>query len=203
MKLTAFSHPIVNKAYKRLTPLIGSKKTASYFTLTLSLFTLSFFGIFAIRPTLVTAISLIKQVSDLKKLYTDYENKIGNLIRAQGEYEKIRGELPLIDAALPANSSFGSLAKIIEKFASQENFTINQFQIDPVPVSNPPSSGKLYDYEFTLVGTGRYSSLSSFLSHLINWKRIINIKSLEFAQAGGTTSAQIRLSLKASTYYEP
>lgn len=203
MKLTAFSHPIVNKAYKRLTPLIGSKKTASYFTLTLSLFTLSFFGIFAIRPTLITAISLIKKVSDLRKLYTDYENKIGNLIRAQGEYEKIREELPLIDAALPSNSSFSGLAKTIEKFAAQENFTINQFQIDPVPISNPPSSGKLYDYEFTLVGSGRYSSLSSFLSHLTNWKRIVNIKSLEFTQAGGTASGQIRLSLKASTYYEP
>jgi len=203
MKLTAFSHPLVNKAYKRLTPLIGSKKTASYFTLTLSLFTLSFFGIFAIRPTLVTAISLVRQVSDLRKLYTDYENKIGNLIRGQAEYEKIRGELPLIDEALPSNSSFATVAKAIEKFASQENFTINQFQIDPVPISNPTPAGKLYDYEFTLAGTGRYSALSSFLNHLINWRRIVNIKSLEFTQAGGTSSAQIKLSLKAAVYYEP
>lgn len=203
MKLTTFSSPLINKAYKRFTPIIGSKKTASYFTLTISLFTLSVFGLFAIRPTLITAISLMKQVSDLRRLYVDYENKIGSLIRAQSEYEQIRGDIPLIDVALPGNAYFSKLAIAVEKFAKQENFNINQFQIDPVPISNPPATGKLYDYGFTLVGTGSYSSISSFLNHLVNWQRIINIKSLEFAQTGGTASATLRLSLKAGTFYEP
>lgn len=203
MKLTIFSHPIVNSAYKRITPLMRSKKTASYFSLTISLFTLSFFGLFAIRPTLITAISLMKKVADLQTLYVDYENKINGLIRAQTEYEQIRDDLPLMDAALPGNSAFSKLAKTIEKFAAQENFTINQFQIDPVPISNPTTTGKLYDYGFTLVGTGRYPSISSFLNHIVNWQRIVSIKSLEFAQTGGTASATIRLSVKANTYYEP
>lgn len=203
MKLTIFSNPIVNKAYKRITPLMESKKTASYFTFTLSLFTLSFFGLFAIRPTLITAISLMKQVSDLRKLYNDDENKIGSIIRAQGEYEQIRDSLPFIDGAIPTNSSFGKLAKTIEKFAAQENITINQFQIDPVPISNPNPTSKLYNYGFSLVGTGKYPSISLFLNHLINWKRIVNLQSLEFTQSGGTTSAILRLSLKATTFYEP
>lgn len=203
MKLTAFSHPIVNKAYKQITPLIKSGKTASYFTLTISLFTLSFFGIFAIRPTLITAISLMKQVSDLKQLYIDYENKIGSLLRAQAEYAQIRDDIPLIDRALPTSSSFSKLAKTIEKFAARENFVINQFQIDPVPVSNPPVSGKLYEYGFALVGTGTYPSISAFLNHLVNWRRVVNLKSLDFTQVGGSESATIRLSVKASTYYEP
>lgn len=203
MRLTAFSHPVVNRVYRKITPLIGNKKTASYFTLTLSLFTLSFFGIFAIRPTLITAISLIKKVSDLKGLYTDYENKIGDLIRAQNEYEKIRNDISNIDFALPPNSAFSKLAKTVEKYAIQENFTINQFQIDPVPVSNIQTPGKLYDYGFTLVGTGNYNSISAFLNHLVNWKRIVEIDTLEFSQTGGTASGTLRLSLKAKTYYEP
>lgn len=200
MRLTLFSHPIVKRI---TTPIMSSKKTASYFTLTLSLFTLSFFGLFAIRPTLITAISLMKQVSDLRKLYIDYENKIGTLIRAQTEYEQIRDDIQLVDKALPINSSFSKLAITIEKFANQEDFTINQFQIDPVPISNPSTTGKLYDFGFTLVGTGKYPSVSSFLNHIVNWKRIVNIKSLEFAQTGGTSSATLRLSLKATTHYEP
>ncbi len=203
MKLTLFARPIVNKAYKKLSPIISSKKTASYFSLTLSLFTLSFFGLFAVRPTLITAVSLIKKVSDLRQLYIDYENKIGSLIRAQTEYEQVRDDLFLIDEALPTNSSFSKLAKTVEKYAVQENFLINQFQIDPVPISNPSPAGKLYDFGFTLVGTGNYTSISSFLNHLVNTRRIVNIKSLEFAQAGGTASSMLRLSLKASTYYEP
>lgn len=203
MKLTSFSIPLVNKTYKKITPFIESKKAASYFALSLSLFTLSFFGIFAIRPTLITAISLTKQVADLRILYLNYENKIGSLIRAQGEYEQIRNDIHLIDESLPDNPAFSKLAQTIEKFAKQENFTINQLQIDPLPISMTQPKGKLYEYGFTLVGIGKYSSISSFLNHLVNWKRIINIKSLEFAQTGGTSSATLRLSMKATTFYEP
>ncbi len=180
-----------------------SKKAASYFALTLSLFTLSFFGIFAIRPTLITAISLTKQVSDLRILYLDYENKIGSLIRAQGEYEKIRNDVHLVDESLPDNPAFSNLAKTVEKFANQENFLISQLQIDPLPISMTQPKGKLYEYGFTLVGVGKYSSISSFLNHIVNWKRIISIKSLEFAQTGGTSSGTLRLSMKATTFYEP
>lgn len=182
---------------------MSSKKTASYFTLTLSLLTLSFFGLFAIRPTLVTAISLIKKVSDLRKLYVDYEDKIGSLIRAQSAYEQIRNDIHLFDKALPTNPSFSKLARAIEKFASQEDFVINQFQIDPVPISAPGATGKLYDYGFVLVGTGKYSVISAFLNHLANWQRIVNIKSLEFTQTAGTSSATLRVSVKATAYYEP
>ena len=203
MKLTSFSIPLVNKTYKKITPFMESKKTASYFALSLSLFTLSFFGIFAIRPTLITAISLTKQVSDLRILYLQYENKIGSLIRAQGEYEQIRNDVHLIDESLPDNPAFSKLAQTIEKFAKQESFTINQLQIDPLPISMTQPKGKLYEYGFTLVGIGKYSSISSFLNHIVNWKRIINIKSMEFAQTGGTSSATLRLSMKATTFYEP
>ncbi len=203
MRLTAYSHTIVNKAYKQITPFLASKKTVSYFALTLSLVTLSFFGIFAIRPTLITAFSLMKQVTDLRKLYVDYENKIGSLIRAQSEYEQIRNDIPSINASLPTDSAFSKLAKTIEKFATQETFAINQFQIDAAPISNPASTGKIYSYGFTLVGTGKYTSVSAFLSHIVNWKRIVSIKSLEFVQIGSSASAAIRLSLKGTTYYEP
>lgn len=203
MKLTIFSHSNFNKAFKQITPIIENKKTASYFTLTISLFTLSFFGLFAVRPTLITAVSLMKQVSDLRKLYNDDENKIGSLIRGQSEYEKIRNDIKLIHTSLPTNSEFSKLAKTIEKFALQEDFSISSFQIDPVPISNTGQNGKLYDYGFSLVGIGKYSAVSSFLNHITNWKRIVNINSLEYTQTEGTTSAILRLSLKATTYYEP
>lgn len=202
-KFSNIHKPLFNRAYKHISPIIQSKKAASYFTLTLSLFTLSFFGIFAIRPTLITAITLTKKVTDLKRLYAEYEDKIGNLIRAQSEYEQIRNDIVNIEKALPINAHFSKLAKSLEKFAQREDFSISQLQIENVPISNPLTTGKLYNFGFSLVGVGTYSSVASFLSHIINWQRIVNIKSLEFAQAGGTTSATIRLTLKAITFYEP
>lgn len=195
-------YPLIHRAYRRFTDFPKSKKAASYFTLTISLISLSFFGLFAIRPTLVTAISLIKNIQDLKKLYTDYETKIGSVVRANTELEQIRSSLPLIDAALPANASFSKLTQAIEKFAQRENFTIIQLQIESAPISTLPPGSKTYSLGFNLVGTGSYPAISAFLSHLINWKRIVRINSLEFIQEGGT-DGNLRLSLKATTYYEP
>lgn len=195
---------ILRKTSKRLPSInIKSKKTASYLTITLSFLSLSLFGLFAIRPTLLTAISLTKSVADLQKLNIDYENKIGNLIRAQGEFEKIRNDLPSIDAALPANASFAKLAQSIERYAKREDVAINQFQIDSVSISTLSASTTMSNFGFSLVGLGEYESLNNFLSHLVNWKRIITLKSLDFNQEGGSSSAILRLTVKGTAYYEP
>lgn len=203
MRQPTFYHPVLHRTYNKIAGLTKNKKSASYLTLTLSLLSLSFFGLFAIRPTLITAITLFKGVSDLQKLNVEYEAKIGSLIQGQSEYEQIRGSLPLLDAAIPANANFSKLARSIEDFAQRENFNINQMQIDSTSISQLPSDGKLHDFGFNLIGTGKYSAISSFISHLLNWKRIININSMELTQEGSTLSGTLRLSLKAAVYYEP
>lgn len=205
MKAIPFQYAQFQQAYKKFQRKIDlkNKKTASYFTITFTFIVLSFFGIFAIKPTLTTATSLIKNVDDLKKINIDYENKISSLIAAQAEYEKIRDDLPLIESAMPNNANFSKLAKTLERFAYQENIYISQLQIDSVPISTPSSKNKMEQYGFGIVVSGEYSSLTSFISHLINWRRIVTIKTLDFTQEGGTASAAIRLTLKGITYYEP
>lgn len=203
MRQPTLYHPILHRAYGKIAGITKSKRSASYLTLTLSFISLSFFGLFAIRPTLITAISLFKGVGDLQKLNLEYENKIGNLIKAQSEYEQIRGDLLLVDAAIPTNASFSKLAMSIENFAQRENLIINQMQIDSVSISQLQSTGKLYDFGFNLIGTGKYNAVTAFIAHLLNWKRIININSLELTQEGATTSGTLRMSLKAAAYYEP
>lgn len=191
-------------AYKRFSPIVKSKRTVSYFTITLTLFSLSFFGLLAIRPTLITAVSLLKSVSDLRKLNIEYENKIGTIVRAQSEYEQIRDELPLVEAALPKTASFHTLAKSLENFAQNTNVNLSQLQIDSVSISKLPPTGKLNEFDFSLTASGDYSSVSSFLQTILNSARIVTIDSLDFVREGAaTTSGNLKITLKASAYYEP
>ncbi|MCL4339069.1 type 4a pilus biogenesis protein PilO [Patescibacteria group bacterium] len=203
VKRPTFYHPTFGAAYQRFMPIIKSKKSKSYLTLTLTFISLSIFGLFAIRPTLITAISLYKDVGDLQALNIQYENKIGSLIRAQSSYEQIRDDLPLIDAAIPTNTDFSKLARSIENFANKENLIINQMQIDNVSISHLPSTGRLSNYGFNMIATGDFNSITNFLTHLINWRRIVNISSLELSHEGGTQSANLRMQIRAITYYEP
>jgi Tfp pilus assembly protein PilO len=95
------------------------------------------------------------------------------------------------------------MAMTIERFAERENVIINQLQIDSVFISQLPSTGKLNNFGFSMIGIGNYLSLTSFISHLLNHQRIIKIDSLEFAKEGGTVSSTLRMNLKGTTYYEP
>lgn len=192
-----------SRVYKRFTPLINNKNTKSYLAVTLSLFSLSFFGLFAIRPTLITAVSLNKSVADLKKLNVEYENKISSIILAQTQYEEIRNSIPLVDSALPQDASFNQLANALEDFATRSNIILKQVQIDKAPVSLLPPSGKVTAMSFSLLATGSYPSISDYFQHLLNWKRLITIDKFELAKEGSTQSATLRLSLKGNTYYEP
>lgn len=199
----SYNRSIINRMHRRIIPFINNKKSASYFTLTLSLFSLSFFGLFAIRPTIITAISLFKSVSDLKRLNLDYENKISSLVRGQAEYEQIRENIPLVETAIPSTSSFHKLISALENFAARSDLTINQLQVESVPVSKQPASGKLQKFGFSLITIGTYPNISSYLSHLLNWKRLVTINTLDFAGEGSTQSGILRVTIKGQAYYEP
>ena len=195
----------LRRAYKRFSPIIEKKRSASYLTITLTLFSLSFFGLFAIRPTLITATSLIKSVSELRTLDGEYEKKISNVIQAQSEYEQIRDAVPLIETALPSNPSSSKLAISLERFTKDTSIKINQLQIDGAAISTPSATLKLETYGFTLVGTGDFQSIFSFLTRIINWRRLVKINSFELSSDGkvGSESASLRMIMKAVIYYEP
>lgn len=200
--LPSFRRTITN-AYKKPPVRERGKKNASYFTITFSLFALSFFGMLAIRPTLITVFSLRKSVTELKKLNIEYENKISSVVRAQSEYEQIRDAIPLIEDAIPQKATFNKLAQALEDFANRSAITINQLQIDNVPISQQTGGNKLQIYNFSLIAIGDYPSLFSYTTHLLNFKRIINITTLDLSQEGSTVSGNLRLTLKGSTYYGP
>ena len=88
----------------RFKPFIADKKKNTYLTAILSLLTMSFFGVFAIKPTITTAVSLTRDIGDLQALNEQYEQKITTIIKGQSEYEKIRDDIPLINMTLPTTS---------------------------------------------------------------------------------------------------
>ena len=200
---TALNKTLLLRANKKFLPRIKNKKAASYLTITLSLMAFSFFGLFALRPTLITAVSLIKSVSDLKALNTEYENKIAGIIKAQSEYEQMRGDLPLLSTALPDNAYFDQVASVFEKLAQTSNVTVAQIQMDSTSVSKAKSRGMIEKFGFVVIGTGDYPSISSYINHILNWRRIITLSTLEFVHDGSTTSGNLRVTLRGNAYYEP
>ena len=70
----------------------------------LSIFTVIFFAVFAIRPTLLTIADLIKEIEDKEDLIVQLDRKIASLSSAETEYRKFYYQLGLLDEAIPKHS---------------------------------------------------------------------------------------------------
>ena len=115
----------------------------------------------------------------------------------------MRGDLPLLSTALPDNAYFDQVASVFEKLAQTSNVTVAQIQMDSTSVSKAKSRGMMEKFGFVVIGTGDYPSISSYINHILNWRRIITLSSLEFVHDGSTTSGNLRVTLRGNAYYEP
>ena len=120
------------KYYQKLEPAFKNRKTQAYLMAVLSLMTISFFGFFAIRPTLKTIAVLQRQIIDRKTLNEKLDEKINALILAQDEYRLIEADLPLIYTLLPEKPEFPLLMRLLENLTIQNSATISGIQFDPI-----------------------------------------------------------------------
>lgn len=194
--------PALTDAYKRVKPLTTEKNTA-YLMAIFSFLTLSFFGLFAIRPTILTAFTLYKEIQDLKVLNQQYEDKITNVVVAQSEYERIRNDIPLIYETLPETPQFPKLISTIENLATSSSLILEDMQIDPQPIAPLLNTKELTDYSVQLRLSGEYQNAYTFLSNLVNNQRLISIKSLDLKTEESTSSGELTVNFMLQSYYEP
>lgn len=186
----------------RIKRMLENKKRNTYFTAILSLLTLSFFGLFAIKPTLTTAVKLNREIQELRDLNAKYEEKITNIVKAQSAYENIREDIPLFFMTLPDNPEFTSLIMTHEKIATASNMSLEQMALDPVPISKEKRTGVLNSFDINLLLSGNYIDLSSFLDHFLKSQRLVNIDQLNLDQKNSTADGILRTQIKSKSYYE-
>jgi len=194
--------PSVSDAYKRVKPL-ATDKNKGYFMIILSLLTLSIFGAFAIRPTVLTAFTLYKEIQDLKEINQKYENKITDVVKAQSEYEKIRDDIPLIYETLPKDPKFPLLISTFEDIAASSSLSLIDMTVDPQPVVPITGVLRLTDFNIKMKLSGDYGNAYKFLSSLLNSQRIVTIEKMDMATDEGTSSGELKIDLTAKSYYEP
>ncbi len=188
--------------YQRLSKRLDDKRSASYISAIFSLLTLSFFGLFAIKPTLTTAVTLSRDIQDLRQLNARYEDKITNIVKAQSEYEKIRDDIPLFFETLPDNPAFTQLIVSHEQLVKNTGVELTQFKMEGLPISKSKEKGKLIPFAMSIGILGTYPEITSYVNQLLRIQRIVGIDDLLLSQNLATSEGKIKVSLKARSYYE-
>ena len=205
------------KYYQKLEPAFKNRKTQAYLMAVLSLMTISFFGFFAIRPTLKTIAVLQRQIIDRKTLNEKLDEKINALILAQDEYRLIEADLPLIYTLLPEKPEFPLLMRLLENLTIQTSATISGIQFDPIVLyeKSPPETETATETKdtaadetipmfFTLSFQGKYQNLINLLDQLTRLERLITINSVDLSVAKlADEMSELKLGIQSRSYYYP
>lgn len=178
-----------------------TKKARAYVGIILSILTVTFFVIFAIKPALATIAQLIKQTKDQKLVVGELEKKITSLSQAQNEYLVVESDLYLVDEALPQEPQVPLLIKQLETLAYQSGVDIGRLRINEVDLKktdSPKTEKQSLSFNFTAFGN--YANLKNFLSSLSTLRRIILVESFSF-QKGTDEKSGLSLNLTAKAWF--
>lgn len=90
----------------------------------LSLSTVIVFLLFALKPTAITIIDLVKQIKEKEATVTKLDQKISNLRTAQSVYAQETDSIPIIESAVPNFASPNEFANQIQGMANKNSVQV-------------------------------------------------------------------------------
>lgn len=149
----------------------------------LTLFTISFFAAFAIRPTALTISRLWREIKDKQQVRQQLEEKIANLEEAQSVLSQVEEDLFLLDAAIPSSFEFSRFVRIIEYLIATHRLQLNSnlYQNIELYVSEKEASATAVaaqTHPLSIKMKGAFTDIRSFVTDLERLDRIISINSI-------------------------
>lgn len=151
------------------------QKIIAYFYITISLFTLSFFGFFAIKPTIETIVNLDKQLKDNREVLKKIKQKQTDLAKLTQEYEAMSGEIALIENAIPDSSNIPYLSRQIETIALRNNVVLTTLDFGSLD-SEEQKSGELASFPISISVEGNETDVNRFIRELTSIDRLLGFE---------------------------
>lgn len=165
----------------------------------LTVATVLFFAVFAIRPTLVTMSELIEELNQKQELEQALTRKIAALGTAQAQLSTNQDSLQFLSQALPTEPQFVLVLKTLEKMASNNTIVINSLQTPSIPDPNPNTNQP--SFRISLNVTGNFEDIRSFVSQIVTYRRLMIVESVSFEVNEDRDQRQLRAQLQISVPY--
>jgi Tfp pilus assembly protein PilO len=195
---------IEKNKYSPILPNLASEKSQKFFGTVLTLCALSFFGLFAIKPTVSTIFKLDREIKDNQVVYDQLEIKIKNLTELRTLYSNLQTDLPIIMSAITAQPDVSLLFAQIQSIAQITNITINKLQNFEVEILRNKNSIEkdYYSYTFFVAGTGSYENISNFIQTLSSMERVINIDTFTIGNKTYQNNESQAFDIKGTAFFK-
>lgn len=196
-------NPKASRYYTYIRPALHSKFIRAYSPLIFSLVTIAIFSFYAIRPTVITILSLQKSIDEQTSILKRLQEKVTNLTQGRQNYENIDADIKIkINNLVPDNPALAQLINSINYLAQESEASISglQFQIVKLEPRNNVlnKDAPITQVDFTLVSQGTFPRLMRLLTTIKRTDRLISISSINFVQPPNTG---LTMSISAKAYY--
>ncbi|MBI2034432.1 MAG: type 4a pilus biogenesis protein PilO [Candidatus Levybacteria bacterium] len=175
-------------AYLKMQLRVRGEKTKDYSFIILTLFALSFFGLFVINPTISTITAIRKQLIDAKLLNEKLEKKIQVLDKLASQYNRLKNDTPFVLAAVPTEPEALPLLGKIVTIAQESNLTTSRLEVSKVELTKSEEKNRQGSFVFSVRVRGIYADLEHFLSRAILLDRIITIEQVSILREESAVS---------------
>lgn len=191
------------KEYLKLLPKLNDEKAQYYTMLAFTLAALSFFGIFAIKPTLSTIAELNRKLEDMQFVHNKYKIKSQSLSILQNAYSSLTGDLPIVVNAMPQKPEVPKLVAQINALLIRSNLNTKSLKTSSIEITpgKKTSGNKISSFTFTMEVTGDYNNMLSFIQDMTRANRLITIETLSISNSD--KKDKLVLNLQGRGYFKP
>ncbi len=201
----------INKAeymnyYRRLKEFSHRPEAKISGLISLTIFTVAFFGIFAIMPTLKTIAKLNKDIKDAETVNNQLAKKIFSLEKAEELYSQQVDALPLINRVLPDQVSFERLAWQLDWLVKQKGLELITSNFEEFLVVGTQETKDKLPQPIVLEITvkGDFSQIKELAGALLKFDRLLTIKQTTITSKKNKNSDnKITANFKLTTYWQP
>lgn len=161
--------------HQNIRPYLYETEKKKYSLLGFTLFSLVFFGAFAVRPSLVTISELLEQIERAREAEIILEQKIKDLSQAQITYQSLGKDLELTEEALPVEAS---VPDILQRLA----LIGGRYNVDVLKTSFGDPEGDIVPFTVTL--SGQFRDVERSITAMESGVRQMNIKKIKITQGG-------------------
>lgn len=172
--------------------------------LLLTLLAISFFTVFAIRPTVNTIAELLSTIRTQEEISAKLDQKIKNLTTAKNLYTQEQANIALLDEGLTKTAFPEKYLRQIEGLAGVSNVTISSFNLDEVQLIGKPDAAVakerdkslpegIEEQNTTFAVSGNYTAVISFLEAVEKLRIPFTVSSFSLSPASDTGNSNFIL----------
>ncbi len=182
--------------YEDFRPYLTNTPKKAYTIVGLTLLSLAGFGFFAVRPTIATALRLVKERKDGLAADQALDQKIAALSQAQVNLTGQESRLTLLDMKLPPTEDIASILEQVALKAGENGVKLMAVKQYSPASADSPNPLKITKVSLTL--EGEFANLEGAITSLENLPRLCLIRSTNF-QVKGAWGGSVPEAIKKTT----